>query len=82
MVRHSDDTVTTEADHSITYTTKEYRRADADARVLTTLIVAQWQQSHRRADNFQIASDEELFGYYSRSPAPARISAMTKSTGG
>ncbi|MBY0291078.1 MAG: hypothetical protein K2X52_28645 [Mycobacteriaceae bacterium] len=62
VVRHADHTVTTEADDWITTHYEQVPPADVDAHALTTLIVNRWQQAHRGADAFQIASEEELFG--------------------
>ncbi len=45
------------------HTTNRYRQLTATPNALTTLIVNQWQQAHRGADDFEIASEEELFGY-------------------
>ncbi len=62
MLRHADQTVTTEVDEWITTHYEQVPPADVDAHALTTLIVNQWQQAHRGADDFEIASEEELFG--------------------
>jgi len=66
VVRHADDTVSTEADDWITTHYEQVPPADADAHALTSRIVEQWQHAHHGADGFQIASEEELFGYLLR----------------
>ena len=66
VVRHADATVTTEAADWITTHYEQVPPADADAHALTNRIVEQWQHDRCKADGFQIASEEELFGYLLR----------------
>ena len=71
VVRHADDTVTTEAADWINTHNEQVPPAEADAHGLTSRIVEQWQHDHREADDFQIASEEELFGYLLSGSSPA-----------